>query len=71
MFDLENGTVMLNSGYEMPILGIGTFRLSGGEAENSVYWALRDGYRLSILPGFMEMKQMWDAAFRGRLRKDL
>lgn len=46
VFDLENGTVMLNSGYEMPILGIGTFRLSGGEAENSVYWALRDGYRL-------------------------
>jgi diketogulonate reductase-like aldo/keto reductase len=46
VFDLENGTVVLNSGYEMPILGIGTFRLSGSEAENSVYWALRDGYRL-------------------------
>jgi len=46
VFDLENGTVILNSGYEMPILGIGTFRLSGSEAENSVYWALRDGYRL-------------------------
>lgn len=45
-FDLENGTVKLNSGYEMPILGIGTFRLSDSEAENSVYWALRDGYRL-------------------------
>lgn len=37
---------MLNSGYEMPILGIGTFRLSQSEAEDSVYWALRDGYRL-------------------------
>ena len=46
IFDLENGTVMLNSGYEMPILGIGTYRLSQGEAEDSVYWALRDGYRL-------------------------
>lgn len=45
-FDLEAGTVMLNSGYEMPILGIGMFRLSQSEAENSVYWALRDGYRL-------------------------
>ncbi len=45
-FDLTNGTVMLNSGYEMPILGIGTYRLSQDEAENSVYWALRDGYRL-------------------------
>ncbi|MDE7326618.1 MAG: aldo/keto reductase, partial [Lachnospiraceae bacterium] len=40
------GTVLLNSGYEMPILGIGCFRLSQEEAENSVYWALRDGYRL-------------------------
>ena len=45
-FDLETGTVMLNSGYEMPVLGIGMFRLSQSEAENSVYWALRDGYRL-------------------------
>lgn len=45
-FDIEAGTVMLNSGYEMPILGIGMFRLSQSEAENSVYWALRDGYRL-------------------------
>lgn len=45
-FDLEAGTVMLNNGIEMPILGIGTYRLSDTEAENSVYWALRDGYRL-------------------------
>jgi len=46
VFDLENGTVLLNSGYEMPILGIGCYRLSQEQAENSVYWALRDGYRL-------------------------
>ena len=45
-FDLENGTVLLNSGYAMPILGIGCFTLSNEQAENSVYWALRDGYRL-------------------------
>lgn len=45
-FDLEKGTVMLNNGIEMPILGIGTYRLSDSQAENSVYWALRDGYRL-------------------------
>ncbi len=45
-FDLETGTVPLNSGYTMPVLGIGTFRLSQEQAENSVYWALRDGYRL-------------------------
>ena len=45
-FDLGNGTVLLNSGYTMPILGIGCFTRSNNEAENSVYWALRDGYRL-------------------------
>ena len=45
-FDLERRTVLLNNGIEMPILGIGTFRLSNEQAENSVYWALRDGYRL-------------------------
>lgn len=45
-FDLESGTVMLNNGIRMPILRIGTYRLSQTEAENSVYWALRDGYRL-------------------------
>lgn len=45
-FDLENRTVLLNNGIEMPILGIGCFRLSDEQAENSVYWALRDGYRL-------------------------
>ena len=45
-FDLKRGVVMLNNGIEMPILGIGTFRLSNEQAEDSVYWALRDGYRL-------------------------
>jgi diketogulonate reductase-like aldo/keto reductase len=45
-FDFETQTVTLNDGKEMPILGIGTFHLSQSEAENSVYWALRDGYRL-------------------------
>ena len=45
-FDPESATVTLNNGVEMPILGIGTFALSSEEAENSVYWALRDGYRL-------------------------
>ena len=45
-FDLQKGVVMLNSGYEMPILGIGTYLLSNTQAENSVYHALKDGYRL-------------------------
>ena len=38
--------VTLNSGYKMPILGIGTWTLDNDEAQNSVYWALKDGYRL-------------------------
>ena len=45
-FDLKKGTVKLNNGKKMPVLGIGTYTLSNKEAENSVYWALRDGYRL-------------------------
>ena len=45
-FDLDAGTVTLNNGVSMPILGIGTFALSDSEAKESVYWALRDGYRL-------------------------
>ena len=45
-FDLENAAVTLNNGVAMPILGIGTYALSSEQAENSVYWALRDGYRL-------------------------
>ena len=45
-FDLENVTVTLNNSVEMPIFGIGTFALSSEQAENSVYWALRDGYHL-------------------------
>ena len=45
-FRFDTKTVLLNSGYEMPILGIGCYQLSNEQAENSVYWALRDGYRL-------------------------
>lgn len=45
-FDLERGIVKLNSGYDMPILGIGTFSLSSTQAEKSVYWALKAGMRL-------------------------
>lgn len=46
VFDLQNVTVQLNNGDIMPLLGIGTFRLSQEQAMNSVYWALREGYRL-------------------------
>ena len=45
-FDFEKKTVTLNSGYEMPVLGLGMFSLSDSEAENSTYWALKAGFRL-------------------------
>lgn len=38
--------IWLNSGYTMPALGLGTWTLTNEEAENSVYHALKDGYRL-------------------------
>lgn len=46
VFDFERKRVTLNSGYEMPILGLGMFSLSDSEAENSTYWALKAGFRL-------------------------
>lgn len=45
-FDLTAGTVLLNSGYEMPVIGLGTWSLSDEQAENSVYHALKSGMRL-------------------------
>lgn len=51
-FDLasgENGrapTVTLSSGYEMPVLGLGTYALTGDTAKESVLSALSSGVRL-------------------------
>ena len=45
-FDLENRNVLLNSGYRMPVIGLGTWTLDNGQAENSVYHALKCGMRL-------------------------
>lgn len=51
-FELAGGkngrapTVRLNSGYEMPVLGIGTYSLHGEECVNAVCAALENGVRL-------------------------
>ena len=45
-FDLETKTVMLNSGYEMPVNGLGTYSLHGDECIASVKSALSNGVRL-------------------------
>lgn len=39
-------TVKLNSGYEMPVAGLGTWTLTGETCENAVYSALKTGVRL-------------------------
>lgn len=46
VFDFESRTVMLNSGYEMPLNGLGTYSLHGDECINSVKSALSSGVRL-------------------------
>ncbi len=45
-FNLETATVTLNSGYEMPIMGLGTYSLSDEECYNSVTALLEAGGRL-------------------------
>lgn len=45
-FDFENKTVTLNSGYTMPIHGLGTYSLHGEECINAVKSALASGVRL-------------------------
>lgn len=45
-FDFEKRTVKLNSGYEMPINGIGTYSLLGDTCVDSVSEALKRGVRL-------------------------
>jgi diketogulonate reductase-like aldo/keto reductase len=45
-FNFQSRTVKLNSGYQMPIIGIGTYLLSTAQAEESVYNALKVGMRL-------------------------
>lgn len=45
-FNFETKRVMLNSGYEMPINGLGTYSLHGETCINSVKSALKSGVRL-------------------------
>lgn len=42
----KDSRIKLNSGYEMPVLGLGTWTLDDEEAENCTYEAIKDGYRL-------------------------
>ena len=45
-FNFETKTVKLNSGYEMPLNGIGTYSLTGDTCYNAIISALNSGVRL-------------------------
>ena len=45
-FNITEKTAKLNNGIKMPILGLGTWTLSNDEAEESVYVAIKVGFRL-------------------------
>ena len=45
-FDFENHTVLLNSGYTMPVMGLGTYALDHDTCVNSVKVLLQNGGRL-------------------------
>ena len=52
LFDLKSGksgkapVITLNSGYEMPIVGLGTYSLHGSTCTNAVRAAIESGYRM-------------------------
>lgn len=45
-FNFDTKTVKLNSGYEMPVIGLGTYSLKDDICVNSVSAALKNGYKL-------------------------
>ncbi len=46
VFDLNKKTVILNNGYVMPILGLGTYSLKGAKCYDAVLYFLKSGGRL-------------------------
>ncbi|MBQ6734414.1 MAG: aldo/keto reductase [Lachnospiraceae bacterium] len=46
IFDFDKKTVLLNSGYEMPVMGLGTYALDHDTCVNSVKTLLENGGRL-------------------------
>ena len=68
-FDLEKGTVMLNSGYEMPILGIGTYCCPLLRQKTLFTGHCMTAIGLLIQREFTAMKQVSARASKGRLMK--
>lgn len=54
LFDLKSGkngrapVITLNSGYDMPAIGLGTYSLYGSTCTNAVRTAIESGYRVFL-----------------------
>ena len=60
-------SVALNSGFNMPRLGLGTWTLDDDTAEDCVYFALKVGYRLIDMRDITVMRSVSAEEFGGRL----
>ena len=65
--------VKLNNGIEMPILGLGTWQMQGGDVEKALLCALETGYRLIDTAAIYENEENVGKALRlsGIPRKDI
>lgn len=63
-FDLENGIVRLNSGYDMPVAGLGTYALSHDECVVSVAALFENGGRLIDTASFYGTEESVGEAVR-------
>lgn len=63
-FDFENKTVRLNSGYDMPIVGLGTYALSDDTCLSSVAALLENGGRLIDTASFYGTEKSVGEAIR-------
>ena len=60
LFDPEAGTVILNSGYKMPVIGIHCASSSVAQTEELVYTALQEGFRMiRIGAGMINEEGAW------------
>lgn len=64
VFDFKTKTVRLNSGYEMPIVGLGTYALSDEECYDSVTALLENGGRLIDTASFYGNEEAVGRAIR-------
>ena len=68
-----NKKITLNDGYEIPVLGLGTFLSQGKDCQNAVEFALNNGYdHIDTAQGYdneREVGKGWKAS--GRQREDI